>query len=296
MTGIKLESRRDIAWPEGVKLALCLTFDYEAGENTQFFHNENLPVDFRDHGEQHFDGRCGIWRVLRVLKKHQKRCTFFCCGAALENYPEASLQIKLDGHELGGHAYHHENFEKLTAEEEEEAFENMFAAFERVLDMRPRGFRSCSPSFRTHDNLIKFGIKYDSTYLDDDLPYLIKWPSGEELLELPNGFGGDASHFGHPVGRSRSSGRLGIPSQVVTNWKRDFDLAYERGNDRTELMLIALHPYHVGRPSRAKALDDFLSYVETFEGVWFPTCGELYDYWMSRMQAEASREPAVRMA
>lgn len=286
MKGLKHSPRRDIKWPDGVRLAVCLTFDFEAEEDTWFYHDAEAPIDFRDHGERQFDGRRGIWRVLRVLKEHQMRCTFFSCGATLENYPEAARQVKADGHELAGHAYHHEYFDKLSEEEEEDAFKRMFVAFERVVGERPRGFRSCSPSHRTHGFLAKFGVEYDSTFLDEDLPYLIDFEDGGSLLELPNGFGGDASHFGHPVGRARSSGRLGIPALVLSNWKRDFDLAYERGANRTELMLITLHPYHVGRPSRAKAMGDLIAHMKKHPNVWYPTAGELADWWLSQLQNE----------
>lgn len=277
---------RAIGWPENVRLAVSITFDFEGEQDTWFWHDPKAEIDFRDHGERQFDGRRGIWRVLRVLKKHDVRCTFFACGAAVEKYPEAARQILADGHELAGHAYNHEYFDRLSTEEELAALDKMMAAFQNVVGIRPQGFRSCSPSERTFENLMRLGLKYDSTFLDQDLPYRLVWEDGRSLLELPNGFGGDASHFGHPVGRARSSGRLGIPGQVVTNWKRDFDLAYERGETRTEMMLICLHPYHVGRPSRAKALDDFLAHIRQFDGVWMPTCNELADWWLKGLETQ----------
>ena len=281
-----LQPKRDIVWPNKARLSVLITFDFEAEEDTWFYHDPEAEIDFRDQGERQFDGRRGIWRVLRILKKHDVKCTFFSCGATVEKYPEAARQILADGHEIAGHAYNHEYFDRMTPENEVAAINNMFRAFDNVLGMRPKGFRSCSPSDRTFDNLRQHGIKYDSTFLGQDLPYQLTWPNGDTILELPNGFGGDASHFGHPVGRARSSGRLGIPSQVLSNWKRDFNMAYERGATRTEMMLICLHPYHVGRPARAKALDEFLTHIRTFENVWMPTCDELADFWLDRLQAE----------
>lgn len=280
-----LPPNRDIQWPGKARLSVSITFDFEGEEDTWFYHDPDAEIDFRDQGERQFDGRRGIWRVLRILKRHNVKCTFFACGATVEKYPEAARQILADGHEIAGHAYNHEYFDRLTSEQETVALDKMFHAFESVLGFRPEGFRSCSPSERTFDNLRQRGIKYDSTFLSQDLPYQLKWADGGTILELPNGFGGDASHFGHPVGRARSSGRLGIPSQVLSNWKRDFDLAYERGATRTEMMLICLHPYHVGRPARAKALDDLLTHIGKFEGVWMPTCRELADFWLEQLGA-----------
>lgn len=281
-------TRRDIRWPQNARVAVALTFDFEAQEAAGFFHDDSAAEDYRDYTERQFGGREGIRRVLRILEKHRVRCTFFTCGKTLENYPDVSRQVRDAGHEMAGHAYHHEYFDKLSAEGELAALDNMIAAFRSVLGEPPAGFRSCNPSHRTHRNLAEYGFKYDSTNLDDDLPYVIEWSDGKSLLELPNGFGGDASHFGHPVPRTRASGRLGMPSMVLTNWKRDFDMAYREGAEGTEMLLIALHPYNVGHPSRSKALDAFLTHMKQRNDVWFATVGELADWWSSQMKSKVT--------
>lgn len=281
---------RQIAWPEGVRLTIAITFDFEAEEDAHFRQTSEVPVDWREYGEREYDGRQGVWRALRVLAKHDVKATFFACGATLENYSNAAKAIVEGGHELGGHAYHHEYFDKLSALEEVEALNRMMVAFETVVGRKPDSFRSCSPSHRTLANLIELGMRLDSTNLDHDLPYIIEREDGRRLLEIPNGFGGDIAQYGHPVGRHLSSGRQGIPAMALDSWKRDFDFAYERGADRTEMMVITLHPYSTGRPSRARAFDRFLAYVQSHPDVWFARMGDIADWWLSRLENPTAGE------
>jgi peptidoglycan-N-acetylglucosamine deacetylase len=287
---IRHDARRDIRWPKHARVAVSITFDFEAEEDCSFRQDATAPVDWREFGEREFGGKRGIWRVLDVLGKHDKRCTFFACGATIERYREATRAIVSGGHELGGHAYHHEYFDKLTAEDEIAALNRMMAAFEDVVGARPAGFRSCSPSSRTLANLLDLGIRFDSTNLDQDLPYLVEDERGRTLLEVPNGFGGDVAQYGHPVGRHLSSGRQGIASMALESWKRDFAFAYERGEHHTEMMLITLHPYSSGRPSRALALDRFFEFASTYPDVWYPTVGEIADWWQSQLRETPSME------
>ena len=49
-------------------------------------------------------------KILEVLKKHNKKATFFCIGEKIEKHPNIIKQIVEDGHEIGNHSYSHSNF------------------------------------------------------------------------------------------------------------------------------------------------------------------------------------------
>ncbi len=61
-------------------------------------------------------------RVLKLLKKHDVKATFFCIGQHIENHPDILKQILADGHSVGNHTYSHSKsfgffgFEKVKAE------------------------------------------------------------------------------------------------------------------------------------------------------------------------------------
>lgn len=48
-------------------------------------------------------------QVLKLLKQHQAKATFFCIGKHIEKHPELFKQIIADGHTIGNHTYSHPN-------------------------------------------------------------------------------------------------------------------------------------------------------------------------------------------
>lgn len=47
--------------------------------------------------------------ILKILKKHNIKATFFCVGNKIEKYPDIIKKIKKDGHVIGNHSYSHIN-------------------------------------------------------------------------------------------------------------------------------------------------------------------------------------------
>ena len=46
-------------------------------------------------------------RILKLLKQHGAKATFFCIGKHVENYPDIIKEILTDGHSIGNHTYSH---------------------------------------------------------------------------------------------------------------------------------------------------------------------------------------------
>lgn len=266
--------------PQGIRIALAISVDFEAEEDATFL--SPTQPDYLDFHERQYDGRRGVWRLLEVLGKHKVFTTFFICGAVLENYPAASKQVKACGHEVAGHTYHHEHFDRMTATEENNAFVRMLAAFEKLYGERPVGFRTCFPSVRTLDFVAECGFRYDSTLRNDDIPHILQREDGKFFVEIPRGFNGDAPLVGTPVATVLATGKYGIPADVASHWKREFDWRYQRGAIEAQVMSLCLHPFISGRPSRAKALDEFLAHTKQFSHVWFATHAQLADWWLSQ--------------
>jgi|SRR5690606_11875685 len=45
--------------------------------------------------------------ILKILKKHKIKATFFCVGENIYKHPDIFEQILSDGHSVGNHTYHH---------------------------------------------------------------------------------------------------------------------------------------------------------------------------------------------
>jgi hypothetical protein len=52
----------------------------------------------------------------------------------------------------------------------------------------------------------------------------------------------------------------------------------------------AIHPHVSGTVGMSRLLDDFLAHVRSRGEIWFPTCGEIADFWLAgeRQQPKCS--------
>jgi peptidoglycan/xylan/chitin deacetylase (PgdA/CDA1 family) len=107
-------------WPGG-RGALSLSFD-------------NLGVDEASSATRSLPG------LLRRLGEHELAATFFIEGVNAERDPGALREIGAAGHEVAYHAWRHETWAELSAEEQAVNLDRGTAAFE-PLDLTLAGFR-----------------------------------------------------------------------------------------------------------------------------------------------------------
>lgn len=268
--------------PNSARVRIAISVDFEAEEDFEFI-ADGLP-DYWDFYERQYGGRRGVWRLLETLREHDVKASFFTCSALLFTYPEASQAVAEQGHEIAAHTVHHEHLEQLTRDDEEQMFTTMMGHFESFYGRVPDGFRTCFPSDRTLDFVGQFGFFYDTTNRDDEVPYIVSGETGS-FVEVPRGFNGDsplmgparrptpmpdaAPGYGAPV---RNTGKYNPPRLLAETWKRELDWLLDASDlQAPRLMSLTLHPYIIGRPSRARALSDFLGYAKGKPEVEFVT-------------------------
>jgi peptidoglycan/xylan/chitin deacetylase (PgdA/CDA1 family) len=125
-------------WPDGARAAVSLTFD-NLGEAAE------IELGLRGADEP----RGGHWSVVSALPVVLEEladaglpATFFVEGVNAEIYPDALAQIAGAGHEVGFHAWCHEDWGVLAADAEAEAdnLDRGLAAL-RALGLGVAGFR-----------------------------------------------------------------------------------------------------------------------------------------------------------
>ncbi|SFS96395.1 polysaccharide deacetylase family protein [Marininema halotolerans] len=62
-------------------------------------------------------------RLLKTLKKHHVKATFFVVGKNVEKHPQLTRQIRKEGHEIANHTYSHPRVNRLTLKKLEEEIE-----------------------------------------------------------------------------------------------------------------------------------------------------------------------------
>ena len=106
-----------VRWPNDARVAISLVVNYEEGSENLLQDGigrremvgegpSPVPPDRRDLANESFfeyGSRAGVWRFLRIFKKHGVRATFFACAVALERNPAVGPAITAEGHDVLGH-------------------------------------------------------------------------------------------------------------------------------------------------------------------------------------------------
>ena len=278
---------QSVRWPQGVRLPIVVSVHHQSEEMTSLF-PDRQPDPF-DYSERQYGARRGAWRLLEILDKHGVRGTWLICGATLEKYPEVSRAVKKAGHSIAGHTYEHEMMCNLPRETELVLMNKTVSAFEDLLGERLRGWRTCFASHNTIDLILEhFDFEWDGSMWNDDLPYIVEG-YGREVLEISFhaysdvalvalGAEGPVSAYG--------TWQSNTPEFALRALKSMFDALYERGAEKAVMMPLTVHDFIAGRPSRAKVLDDFISYAKQFEGVVFTSHDQLAAWWQADYRAQ----------
>lgn len=90
-------------------------------------------------------------RILKLLKKHGVRATFFMTGGWVEKYPEDVKAILQAGHDLGNHSESHRNMSQLSVEE---CREEIKKAHTRVQELTGYEMFLFRPPYGDYDNQV----------------------------------------------------------------------------------------------------------------------------------------------
>lgn len=176
------------SWPGGARAAVSLTFDNlgEAAEIELGLRSEDEPRG------GHWSVVSALPMVLEALAGARLPATFFVEGVNAEIYPEALTGIAAAGHEVGFHAWCHEDWGALTPAQEAENLDRGLAAL-RALDLAVSGFRPpgglIGPT--TAALLAARGVRHCSPAgsgigLDDGVALLpFAWPAVDVFHVLP---------------------------------------------------------------------------------------------------------------
>ena len=270
-------------WKDGAGCVVCLTFDYDADTSWRNILSRNNIERYNQVvlsiGE--YAPRAALPRILKLLESHDIKAGFFVPGEVADRFTDSVKDIHDAGHELGHHGYHHKNPARLTPSEEEVELERGSSALEKISGYKPVGYRApaadLSPT--TFSLLIKHGLTYDSTMMNDDLPYVVE-TEGKKIVELPiRWMLDDWVHFGFNMFPSLAY-QSGISSQekVFEIWSAEFEAVYDEGL----YFMLTMHPQIMGVPSRSKMLGRLIELMKSKGDVWFATPREIAEYWLEQ--------------
>lgn len=272
---------------------VCLTFDFDALSLWLGSMGATSP-SMISRGEF---GVVGAERILRLLDRHGLPATFFVTGHTAETYPDSVRAIAAGGHEIGHHGYLHENPVALPSEEEERrVLERGFEALDRVVGVRPVGYRSPAwdNSPYTIDLLLEHGFRYESSLMGSDFvpywcrtgdviqpdgPYLFGEPV--DLVEMPvSWLLDDFPHFEYLRVGSRVYPGLSAPSKVEEIWRDELD--YMCCEVPGGVFTLTMHPQVIGRGHRMLMLERLVEHMMAIETVRFTTLADAAEAFRAR--------------
>jgi peptidoglycan/xylan/chitin deacetylase (PgdA/CDA1 family) len=258
------------SWKGSAAAVAVLSFDVDA-ETPVLAAGEKYSSHLSTMSHQAYGPAIGVPRILRMLARHDKPATFFVPGLTAELHPACVEAILEAGHEVALHGYTHTPPCYNSASEQRSEIERGLAALERF-GVKPFGYRA--PMWQTAKDtlevLSQYGMRYDSSLMDDDRPYLLDTPTGRIVEMCPQWYLDDWEQYvyvpdpdmGHIINR---------PSIVAELWIEELDAERETNS----LFMLTCHPFASGRPARIRAIEKVIDFAAQCGDISFARCDEV---------------------
>jgi len=219
-----------------------------------------------------------------LLDKYQIKATFFVCGTTAEKYPDAVQAAQKSGHEIAGMSYSFESVRTSSTDRERSIIRRSVQVLEGITGARIQGWRC--PDYRispqTHDILAEEGFAWDSSMLNDDLPYLFDC-GARRLVEIPFSTStADKTYIGYPYPQR------GGPDGLANVWNNEFEVLYGESERSPRFLILSLQTWATGRPAPLRILRQFLDRLVGHEEFWFARCGDISKWWLEHTESRGS--------
>jgi allantoinase len=270
--------RKPLRWPEGARVAVWVIpniehFLFDGAGVTASGAASNLKPDVMNFSWRDYGLRVGIWRLMEIMERHGVRGTVALNSDVAEKYPrviEAGNALKW---EWMGHGTTNSILFNAQGEDEERALvKKSVETIAKAVGRRPKGWLSpgLTETVSTLDLLAECGIEYVGNWVNDDQPYPMRVKSGT-MLSLPYTL--ELNDIPNFLARNRTGEEFA--KQICDQ----FDVLYEEGAKTGRVMAIALHPFLIGHPHRAKHFETALAHIVRHKDVWLATGGEIADWY-----------------
>lgn len=261
-----------IRWPNNARVAVWVAPNLEWWEYTPL--SRPARPDVPNYAYRDYGNRVGFWRMLEVLDKHKIRCCV-CLGAAiLEHCPEIRDAMVARNWDYMAHGFYSTRpITDYSIEEERAYWRDMIATVKTHTGKSLKGRLGASGgnTVNTPDIMAEMGLLYHTDWLMDDQPFPLKVRNGAKFIHVPYSF---QTNDALVTGQGRDAASF---AQML---KDQFDVLYEEGAESGRVMCIALHPYWIGKPHRARYLDQALAYIRSHDAVWHTTADDIADYYL----------------
>ena len=264
---LPITDRPVIKWPNNARVAFWVGPNIEWSEYTPL--NRPTQPDIATYSYRNYGDRIGFWRMLEVLDKHSIRCCVCLHVAMLEHYPEIrDAMIERNWDYMA-----HEPVTTYSIDEERAYWTDVIAKVKKYTGKQIKGRLGAGggSTVNTPDLMAELGLLYHTDWMMDDQPVPLKVKNGAKFIHVP---------YSYQLNDLALSNKHRDAAYMCQMIKDQFDVLYEEGAESGKVMCVALHPYLVGKPQRAKYLDEALRYIKSHNGVWYTTADDIAEYYM----------------
>jgi peptidoglycan/xylan/chitin deacetylase (PgdA/CDA1 family) len=233
----------------------------------------SLKPDVLNYAWRDYGARVGIWRVMEILEKHGFTATAALNAEVCEQYPDIIKEGNRLGWEWMAHGPNNSMiFTGMPEEAERPIIAGVLETIAKQTGKKSRGWLGpvVTETDNTLDILAEAGIDYVADWCNDELPYPIKTKKGS-IYAIPYTLEiGDI-----PVFLERGGSGEDFYEMVVDQ----FDQLYEEGSTRPRVLSIAIHPFLIGHPFRARHLARALEHIRKHDAVWLTTGSAIIDWY-----------------
>lgn len=273
-------------WPGGHRLAVNIVLNYEEGAERSVLDGDDRAESVSEavypvpEGERElfqesiyeYGSRTAIWRVLDLVDRYAATATVFACGLALERNTDVAKAFAERQYDFAGHGYRWVAPFGLTAAQEREEIARGISSIQATTGSVVHGwFPRTPPTSRTRQLVAEAGLMYDSTALNDDLPYFAS-VHDRPLLVIPYSIDTNDMRFWR--------GTVHTADDFGTYCIDAFDWLYRESTRQPRMMTIGLHPRIIGRPGRMLALERFLEHACRYSDVWIARRADIAIFWL----------------
>jgi peptidoglycan/xylan/chitin deacetylase (PgdA/CDA1 family) len=236
----------------------------------------SLKPDVLNHAWREYGVRVGIWRLMEIFERQGFVATAALNSEVCANYPAIIEEGNRLGWEWMAHGENNSSlFTGMPEEAERPIIKGVLDTIAKSTGRRPRGWLgpALTETDNTLDLLVEAGIEYVADWCNDEQPYRMNTKSGS-LVAIPYTLElGDIPAFL----QNGSSGE-DFYNMVVDQ----FDTLYEEGKKQPRVFCLALHPFLVGHPYRARHLERALTHIRQRDSVWITTGSAIVDWYKSK--------------
>ena len=223
---------------------------------------------------QMYGPRQGVWRLLDLLDAHGVKASFEVNGICAARFPTAVQEIDRRGHEIVPQYWANNVFhDQQSVQQDRELIRRTLSTIADVTGKRASGW--VAPELRLGERTLAILAEEEITWhacsLSDDLPYSIG-VGGRKMVVLPHSIP-QMEDLGIVIGNRRS------PDVFVEFLKQEFTALYREGAKTPKMFNFSLHAEFGGKPFFATAIEEALSYQESYSDVWFTTRQQVADWW-----------------